>query len=61
MIGLHEIRFGAFSCYVVADSKESAEMNVDGIVESVKAGQPCEATDFTLEGFGKADIGGLLQ
>lgn len=61
MIGLHEIRFGAFSCYVVADSKEAAEMNVDGIVEAVKTGQPCEVIDGVLVGAGVADIGGLLQ
>ncbi|WP_261153829.1 hypothetical protein [Serratia ficaria] len=61
MIGLHEIRFGAFSCYVVADSREAAEMNIEGIVEAVKSGQPCETVDGVLVGAGVADLGGVFQ
>ncbi|WP_261455555.1 hypothetical protein [Serratia ficaria] len=61
MIGLHEIRFGAFSCYVVADSREAAEMNIEGIVEAVKSGQPCEAVDGVLVGTGVAELGGVFQ
>lgn len=55
MIEQHELRLGAFSVYAIADGQESAQMNLDGLIEAVLTGQPCYVTGDTLEGFG--DIG----
>lgn len=61
MIKEHELRLGAFSVYAIADGREAAQMNLDGIIEAVKTGQPCYVTGDTLEGFGEISLDDLVN
>lgn len=46
---LFEVLVGRFSFYVVADTVEQADQNVDGILEGLYNGEGVMATGSTLE------------
>ncbi|MEL5372116.1 hypothetical protein [Serratia nevei] len=46
---LFEVQVGRFSFYVVADTVEQADQNVDGILEGLYNGEGIMVTGSTLE------------
>ncbi|HEI8866141.1 TPA: hypothetical protein SLG40_001628 [Serratia odorifera] len=61
MIEQYELRFGAFSVYVLASDVHVARMNLEGVVQAIKTGQPCYVTGDTLEGFGEVNLDDLVN
>lgn len=45
---LFEVRFGNYSCYVLADDDEQANNNVDGMLEAMYNGEGVWTTGSTL-------------
>lgn len=45
---LFEVRFGNYSCYVLADDDEQANNNVDGMLEAMYNGDGVWTTGSTL-------------
>lgn len=45
---LFEVRFGSYSCYVLADDDEQANNNVDGMLEAMYNGEGVWTTGSTL-------------
>lgn len=45
---LFEVRFGNYSCYVLADDDEQANNNVDGMLEAIYNGDGVWTTGDTL-------------
>jgi len=45
---LFEVRFGSYSCYVLADDDEQANNNVDGMLEAMYNGEGVWTTGDTL-------------
>ena len=45
---LFEVRFGSYSCYVLADDDEQVNNNVDGMLEAMYIGEGVWTTGSTL-------------
>lgn len=45
----YEVRFGNFSCYVLADDEDQAGENVDGMLESLYRGGEVYVTGHVVE------------